>query len=499
MNISNIKKKVLNIFKSGESLSQKVARGGVLIMVSFFTNRLFMLIRTIILARLLMPSDFGLVGIAMVCIGTLDVFSRTGFDAALVQKKEEIKDSLDTAWIISVLRGFVLFLILFFSAPLIAGFFNNNRIIPILMVVAFSRIFDGFTNIGIVYFSKELEIRKNFLLRLGETIADVSVAISLVFILRNVWAIVYGFLAGQLTRLVLSYLIHPYRPKLNFDWQKAKELFNFGKHLLTAGIIIFLLSQGDHAFVGKVVGVTALGFYSLAYRLSSIPATHITQVLFPVTFPAYSKLQDNRAVLKEAYFRVLRLIGFLSVPVTGGMFVLAPELVRVFIGEKWMPMVPAFKVLCLFGLIRAIGATTGPLFWSIKRPDIAARISGIQLIILAIIIYPLSIRWGILGTSVAIVIAASVNQIIAVREILKIIRCTLFEFTRFLIYPAVGAVGMVIFILVAKNYLLEHIGLVVLLLVICSSAALYFGIMYLIDRKSKYHLGKTIIWVFRSI
>ncbi|GAI54637.1 unnamed protein product, partial [marine sediment metagenome] len=196
----------------------------------------------------------------------------------------------------------------------------------------------GFVNIGVLYFQKELEFNKQFIYRASGTLADFVVAVAAVLILKSVWALVFGLLAGNFVRLIVSYLVHPYRPHFKLDLAKTKELFGFGKWILGSSILVFLITQGDDIFVGKLLGITFLGFYQMAYRISNAPATEITHVISQVTFPAYSKLQDNLPGLREGYLKTLQLTAFISIPLAGGIFILAPEFTTIFLGDKWMPM-----------------------------------------------------------------------------------------------------------------------------------------------------------------
>jgi len=228
------------------------------------------------------------------------------------------------------------------------------------------------------------------------------VAISAVLILKNVWALVLGLLAGNMMRCLVSYLVHPYRPRLSKYLGKVKELFAFGKWIMGSSVLVFLITQGDDIFVGKILGTTALGFYQLAYRISNLPTTEITHVISQVTFLAYSKLQDNIPRLREAYLKVLQLTALLSFPIAGLIFILAPDFTKIFLGEKWMPMVPAMQVLVFAGLIRSIQATRGAIFHAIGKPTIDTRWQVVRLSILAFSIYPFTIRAGIIGTSIAV-------------------------------------------------------------------------------------------------
>ena len=420
--INKVKKIINNLARPGENLSESVVRGGFWVFLLRIVQQLFNLIRLVILARILAPHDFGLMGIALLTMATLETFSQTGFQSALIQKKDNIESYLNAAWTVLVLRGFILFTILYLVAPYAAILFNAPEAKPIIQVLSLSFLLQSFANIGVIYFQKELEFNKQFIYQLSGTLADFVVAVSAVLILRNVWALVFGLLAGSFARFIVSYFIHPYRPHFSSDLGKAKELFGFGKWVLGSSILIFLITQGDDIFVGKLLGVAALGFYQMAYRISNIPATEITHVISQVTFPAYSKLQDNIPKLREAYLKVLQVTAFLSFPIAGLIFVLGNDFTRIFLGEKWMPMVPAMQILIFFGVIRSVNATFGPLYHAAGLPKILTKVSLIQLCLLIIIIYPLANIAGLVGVSLAVTIANFACLVVASIEVLKILR-----------------------------------------------------------------------------
>ena len=457
--MNKIKKIIENLITPGETLSQKVVKGGFWIFFLRIVNRGFSLIRLIILARILSPNDFGLMGIALLTMSTLETFSQTGFQQALIQKKEDIKSYLDSAWTVLILRGFSIFIILYFIAPYAAIFFDAPEAKPIIRVIGFSILFQAFTNIGVTYFKKELEFNKEFIYQFAGTLADFIVAISVVLILKNVWALVFGLLAGNATRCIVSYLIHPYKPRLSSDLGRAKELFGFGKWIMGSSIIIFLITQGDDIFVGKLLGMTALGYYQLAYRISNMPATEITHVISQVTFPTYSKLQDNIPKLREAYLKVLQVTAFLSFPIAGLIFVLAPDFTRIFLGEKWMPMVPVMQVLCIFGVTRSLNATTGPIFQAVGKPSILTKISLSQLIFLAAIIYPFAIKGKLIGVSWAVTFANFLCFIIAFQKIIKITKESNKKIASVIIFPALVTLCIMYLIHLFKIIMLDKISL----------------------------------------
>ncbi|MBW1919182.1 MAG: oligosaccharide flippase family protein, partial [Deltaproteobacteria bacterium] len=228
-----------------KGITRSVVRGGLWVFGLRVLNRTLSLVRTVVLARLLLPKDFGLLGIALLSISTLETFSQTGFQTALIQKKEGVESYLDTAWTVSFIRGLFLFLILFSSAPIVANFFNSPDAILVIRVLALSFVLSGFRNVGIVFFQKELEFRKTFFYEFPSTVANLFVSIGLALILKSVWALVWGTLAAGFISLWMSYMLHPYRPKIRVEKQQVEGLFAFGRWVLASSILVFLNSQGD--------------------------------------------------------------------------------------------------------------------------------------------------------------------------------------------------------------------------------------------------------------
>ncbi len=405
-----------------DGLYRKARLGGLLLSASNVLKVLLTLIRTIVVARFLAPDELGLMGILLFSLAVFESLSQTGFAAALIQQKKGVESYLDTAWIVSLARGIILYGLVFLAAPLVASFFNAPRAILLLKIVGIVFLFEGFKNIGVVIFRKELEFKKEFLFQQIEVFTDIFLTIGLAVILQNVWALAFGYLGGKGIKCLASYFIHPYRPRIAFDGKKAKELFRFGKHLLGSSIIVLLITQGDDAVVGKLLGVTALGFYVMAYKLSNMPATSITHVFSQVAFPIYSKLQDDPQGLRKAYLKALKYIAFVSIPASGGLLVLAPEVVKFFLGERWMEMVPAMRILCIFGIIRALGGTTGPLFQGVGRPDIITKLNLGKLLIIAVLIVPLTRQYGIVGASMAVTIPMIMDQAVSWHICARIIK-----------------------------------------------------------------------------
>jgi O-antigen/teichoic acid export membrane protein len=247
-----------------------------------------------------------------------------------------------------------------------------------------------------------------------------------------------------------------------------------------------------------VLGVTALGFYQLAYRLSHMPATEITHVISQVTFPAYSKLQDNLPGLRGAYLKVLQVTAFLSFPVAGLILVLAPDFTRIFLGQKWMPMVPPMQVLVLAGLLRSIFGTVGPVFLAVGKPKIATLWQAVLFLILVTLIYPLTMRWGIVGSSIAVLLSFFGATLGSIVMVLRMTSCKTLKFAKTIAFPWIGGVLMV-FSVFAVRAMSDTIGMAHFFLLAAVGSLVYLSVIYLSDRSGNYGIRVFGIRVLRRL
>ena len=221
----------------------RVAKGTAGVLTDKMVSRGLMGVRTLVLMALLTPKDFGLYAIVMLAVMTLETLSQTGFDTALIQRKKNTEVYLDTVWTLHVVRGLVLATLLFLGAPLVARFYKEPSLVLLLRVMCPYVLLRGFENVGILYFHKDLQFHKQFVLVVG---------IILAYQLKSVWALIWATLTARALYCLLSYVLHPYRPKLRLVGARAREVYRFGRWLWMGAIGSFLLSQGSHALVGKI-------------------------------------------------------------------------------------------------------------------------------------------------------------------------------------------------------------------------------------------------------
>jgi PST family polysaccharide transporter/lipopolysaccharide exporter len=387
----------------GGDTSERVVKSAIWLLGQNAVGRLIQLSMLIILAQLIGPREIGLMGIALLGLNAMKRFTDIGLNAALIQQKDDDVDSyLNTVWILEIGRGALIALVLVAAAPFVASLFDTPRATDLLRAVALSPLIIGLKNPGVVYFQKNLEFHKQFVYRMGGEIAQFFVAVGWALVWPTAWAFVAGFLAADVVRLAASYFIHGYRPWPEFDRSAAFELVDYGKYITGTAILYFLYSEGDDAFVGWMLSPVALGFYQYGYRFSNAPATEISQVVSGVMFPAFSKLQEDTALLRDAFLKTVRLTSFLAFPMAAGIAVVAPSFVRAFLGSEWTPTVLAMQILAVYGLLRAIGKTFSPVWKAIGRPDYAMKLSLLRVVLVALFIYPATARYGIAGTAAVV-------------------------------------------------------------------------------------------------
>jgi O-antigen/teichoic acid export membrane protein len=459
-----------------ERLSEKVVRGGTWLFSLRMTTRLLGFLRTVVLAKLLSPADFGILAVSMIAANALDTLTETGFQAALIQKKDHASSYLDTAWTINVIRGLFLFSVLFFAAPLIARFFNAPDALPIIRVVACSSIISSLKNIGIIYFQKNLEYRKYYTYEVSSTLIDLSVSILLAFLLRSVWALVLGGLAGNLSRCVLSYVLHSYRPHFRLDQTQMHELIDFGKWIMASSVLLFLLSNSADIFIGKFMGMNALGLYQMAGLLAYLPSSEIAYVVSQVTFSAYAKLQHDLHAIRLGYLKTIQ-VSFLFISlISAEIFVLADDFTRIFLNAKWLPIVPILQILVFSAFFTTVAVISSQILIALGRPKVDTKYNVLRYAIFLMLLYPLYLFTNLKGIAIATLISVLFYSSLILAKIIHIFGRGAREILLRLFLPMVNAAVMGFFIHLMKQTMAPG----VLSFLICTISGILLFIVFTI-------------------
>jgi len=367
-----------------------------------------------ILARLLTPDKFGVFGIASLVLTFLETITETGINIFLIQERADMKKYVDSSFVVSIARGFLISVLLFLLSPLIADFFSSPDVLPLLYLTSLIPLVRGFINPSIVRYQKDLQFNKEFFFRTFLYVVDVGVAIGVAYATRSAVSLVWGMIAGGATEVIFSHLLVKPRPKIKFEMDKLKKIVSQGKWVTLARIFDYLFREGDDVVVGKMLNTTALGLYQVAYKISTLPITEITDVVIKVTFPVFSQMTKDHDRLKKAFTKAFVMVTILVLPFSFGIYYFADSIVGILLGAGWEEVIPILKILSVFGAIRAIVATSYPLLLALKKQKQVSTITLFAISGLAVSIFPLVGSYGVVGAAYAAIIGALISIPVAV-------------------------------------------------------------------------------------
>jgi O-antigen/teichoic acid export membrane protein len=372
-------------------------------------TRMIAFARTAILARILIPAQFGLFGITTLVLAFLEILVETGINVFLIQEKDNIDEYINTAWVVSITRGIIISSVIFLIAKPVSIFFKSPDSLNLLYLMALVPLIRGLINPSVVKFQKELRFKKEFWFKSTIFLFDAGVAVIIALTIRSAISLVWGLIAGAILEVLLSFIYTRPIPKLRFETVKIKRIISRGKWMTGAGIFQYLFRQGDDAVVGRILGTSSLGLYQVAYRISSLPISEVADVIARVTFPVYMKISKDSKRFKNAFYKTILTVSVLVVPFGLVIFFFSREIILVILGDKWLEAVPVLKVLSIYGVIRAIINPSLTVFLAVKKQELVTLITFISVLGLAVSIVPLVIKFGIVGAGISTIIGSLVS------------------------------------------------------------------------------------------
>jgi lipopolysaccharide exporter len=367
--------------------------------MSFFRiiTRILSFLKIAVLARILTPAQFGVFGIGFLVLTFLEIFLETGINIILIQTKKEIDNYIDSAWVVSIIRGILMSILIIIFSPFIANYFNTPQALGILLFISVIPLVRGFINPAEVKFKKDLKFKYEFWFRSAIFLVDSVVTILALIITHSIYSLVLGLLAGAITEVVLSFVLVKPVPKFKIRSGYFKEIVNKGKWITAYGIFNYLGENGDNLVVGKILGSTSLGFYQMAYKLSILPISEVSDVVSQVVFPIYTKIENDTKRLTRAFLKTTGIISMGSLLVGGVIYFFPVEIITVILGNQWVSAAPVLKILSLYGIFRAISGPASALFLAKGKQNYVTYMVFVRFAVLAITIYPLIMMFGLIG------------------------------------------------------------------------------------------------------
>lgn len=339
------------------------------------------LVSVIILARLLEPEDFGLVAMAWIVVGLLEVFADAGVKAALIRHENPTPDHLNTGWTIRIIQRTVIAGALLPAAYLGSAYFDEPRIVPVIHLLAAMVFVNGFENIGTIYFQRELNFRRSVAYSFSQKLVSFCTTIVLAFLLKSYWALVIGSVAGGVYGVLASYVMHGYRPW--FALNKFSELWGFSQWMLFVNVVKYGRLKADEIAIGGQLNGVAMGQYTVAFNVATLPTSEVVIPLGRALFPNYSRIAHDAALLKEAFLKALGSTLLFVSPIAVGLAVVSESFVAVVLGDKWLGVAPIVFWLALLGLFSSPNHLVSPLFLALGKTRLLAMLEVVQLCIMA--------------------------------------------------------------------------------------------------------------------
>jgi PST family polysaccharide transporter len=434
------------------------------------------------MARLLSPTDFGLVALANLYIMVTQYVIFCGLGPAVVQSKELDDENLDTAFWLQMAFGLAFFGLTIGMPAMIADFFGTRNLTPIVAALSPVFIFSALSSMQNAVLARRLDFRSLATRTLGTCLSSGAIGVILAFRGYGVWSLVWQQLSAGIIQVILLWRISDWRPRFRFSRTKARQLVKFGVHAMAADLASLVSRRSGQYFVGKFLGPVPSGFFAIAVRVSSLISEVIIRSLARVSLSSFSRLQDERERFSAAFYRVVGMQCLLVLPVSIGLALLVPEVITVLFGAKWLPAAPAMQLLLLGSLFEALSAVHVSALSSQGRPDWG---NYLTLFHLAgnLTAFAFAVKWGLEAVALASLLRAALVypvELIVLRRLLGISPWRAFLH----LLPLLAITGAMALLVYGIKHCIVGVCPPVVTLALCSSAGACFfaGALYLVQR-----------------
>ncbi len=442
---------------------KKAVKGTVVLFASTALIRLIGFISQILLMRLLIPEDFGIMALAWLLInGIIACF--LGLRTSVIQSQEEVDVLLTTILFTEPILATITTFSFYFLSNHIATFFNASGLASVLSMLSLVIIINSLSAAPIIKMEKNLEFKRRIFPEIIYEAGFPIIAVPLAFFGFGVWSLVYGALIGQFISMIFAWIIASWKPRIKFNLDGIKKILILGFQYSLSNFIVFLLINIDDGIVGKILDEKALGFYSIAFFLSNIPVTSMSHVIGRVAIPAYSILQNNKDELKKSYSFVFELIATVTIPMSIICLVMTYELTLFLFTERWLPIVGIWQVLCFYGLVRSLLAPCGDLIKSIGKINILIKANLIQVIVLIGFGIIATQKFGLIGISI---VNAFQMALATVYVFIYVKRAFNVSFLPIFLPIFISCVPMTIFLLLGKLFVTDILTLFGVIFLVC--------------------------------
>ena len=399
---------------SNNSLKTKTLAGLFWMYMERIGAQVVSFIVSVVLARLLLPEQYGVISIVMVFINLCNVFVTSGWGKSLVQKKDADDVDFSSVFYFSFLFSVMLYSVLFFTAPTIARFYDMPILSPVLRVMGLRLIVASFNTVQHARVTKAMQFKRYFFSTLGGTIASAVVGIALAYAGCGVWALVAQYLTNTTVDTLILFITVKWRPKWVFSFARLKILLNFGWKMLAASLVDTLYEDFRSLYIGKLYSAADLAYYSKGKSYADLVVTNVNSSISSVLFPAISKVQSSIDSVKALTRRAMKTSAYILTPLLAGLAIVAEPLVTILLTEKWLPCVPYLQILCFNGALKPLHTANLQAIYAMGRSDIvlkidvAKKVFGFTMVLIFARISVLAMAFAGMATGVVSLIANAV-------------------------------------------------------------------------------------------
>jgi O-antigen/teichoic acid export membrane protein len=437
------------------SIREQIAKGVVWSATNFWGKQIISFFIFVALSRLLGPEAFGLVALASVFIAFITIFVEQGLGEAIVQQPDLEPEHLDTAFWTSILVGGLLTVISMAASGLVAKFFQEMQLQPIVWWLSLSFILAALSSTQKAILRRHLDFKSLALRSMVQAIIAGITGVSLAFLGFGVWSLVAQTLVSGLTGAIVLWQVSDWRPRLNFSKKHFRELFAFGLNIIGIDILDFFNRRSDDLLIGYFLGPVMLGYYTIAYRLLLVMIQLLTGISTAVAFPAFSRLQRDPEKMRRAFYQAIQYTSLIAFPAFFGVSAIAPELVLALFGPKWAPSVPVMQILAMVGILHSVSLFNASVLKANGKPSWQL---GLMLAtsICNVIGFLLVVRLGIVAVAISFVIVNYLLSPISILAVRSLIQIDFRTYLRQYVAPLTSSLAMVAFVLGLKYIVLSE-------------------------------------------
>lgn len=459
-----------------ESLKHKTKKGLYWSFFSQFSTYGMQFIIGIVMARLLSPSDYGITALPAVFMSLATVFIESGFNSALVRKQNLNENDMTTAFLYSIAVGILCYILLFFTSPLIARFYDTPVLVPLIRVTALSFLWAPLNTPQNVILQRSLNFKTPARIAIVKNIASGIVGISAAYLGYGLWALVAAGLTSSFLGFVQTWLAVKWAPKERWSRESFMYLWGFGNKLVATNLINTIYANIGPVILGKFGGTVDLGYYNRAKNYAAMPSSNVTGILTTVTFPVLSKLQNDNKALEINYRRMIKVSAYIVFPIMMMLAALAKPLVITMITAKWESCIILLQILCFVFMWQPIQILNLNVLQVKGRTDLSLKLELIKKPISVLIII-VGLRFGVIGFCLADFVVSMFALTINTHYTGKIINVGFFKQMRDIIPTLFISLAMFSSIMLVNTYISNLIFQIIVGIIV--GGGVYFGLSFL--------------------